>query len=299
MDKTKTTTFAARNAIQIAYSLLAIFAFWGLLITLGWASPAEFSLDDRTDQPTKSIESAASDVRDSVAANSEPQDFFNDSISPLSKATQDQQPQTGSDVSVIAVTGPGRECSTTGDSSQSTETCITRNTDNSFSESTTNIETFGDEKKEQTVIRYFTPNGESEGEDTIRIKTNYVEKVDGSKQEKRKFYDIIKQPATGLITRDIIVTENDKKGQLSKATWASYTESGPRKARLDHHAVLYYEGGKITSGFANKYNKSGKVVDTLLNYDPKNTNLRMEKTGILKWAGWIDQLIHTTSAARI
>lgn len=292
MDKKRTAILIDWNAKQIIFIALATMVTWGLLITLGWAIPIDTALDNGRSQQTKSIDSEAPK---SLPNDTEPQDFLSDSA-PLSKASPEQQPQTGSDVSIVAVTGAGRECSTTGDSSQGSESCLDRKADGSFSESTTNHENFGNEKKEQTVIRYFTANGESAGEDTTRIKTSYRDNEDGSKQKEREFFDIVNQPPRGLITRDLIVKEY-RQGELKKVTWAHYLEIGTRKAGLAHHAVLYYEDGKLTSGFANKY-KGGKVIDTLLNYDPtKNPNLRIEKTGVLKWAGWIDQLIHTTSAA--
>ena len=79
--------------------------------------------------------------------------------------------------------------------------------------------------------------------------------------------------------------------KIKKTVWAHYIETGEKTAGLAHHAVLYFQDGKLNSGFANRY-KDGKLVDSLLNYNPeRNPNLRLEKTGVLKWTRWIDQLI--------
>lgn len=284
--KTETTTGNLANAQMKVFLMAAL--IWGALIAMGWAAEGTFVPTD-TRQATISADKGGASGQ-GQKASSEPIDFFAES-SPLSKPTVEEiAPKSDIEVSMVAVEGNGQQCSNSGNESNGSKDCIARLPNGNFTESTSNWEDFGDEKKEQIVARHYNVDGASQGQDTLRIKTNYKTDNQGNKQITRELYDTVNQPSQGLITRDLIVKEYDTKGQLKKITWAHYLEIGTRKAGLEHHAVLYYEDGKLISGFANKY-KDGKVVDTLLNYDPsKNPNLRMEKTGVLKWSGWIEGL---------
>ncbi len=298
-NRANIVSYDAEN--QTLKTLFMALLIWGMAIIFGWALPADFEASVRSDRQTVSADSSAPiKPAEAHAAAVQPemtQDFLTES-SPLS-AAQPAAKLSNADVSIVAVKGPGRDCSSSGDASEGSQNCIVRSSDGSFSESAADWENFGDESKKQTVVRHYNSNGESAGEDTIRIKTSYRSNPGNVKQKEREFYDLVNQPSQGLISRDLVVKEYNSQGELKKITWAHYVEIGTRKAGLAHHAALYYEDGKLTSGFANKY-KNGKVVDTLLNYDPvKNPNLRMEKTGALKWANWIDQLIHTTAATTI
>ncbi|HRK61877.1 MAG TPA: hypothetical protein PLY88_04935 [Candidatus Omnitrophota bacterium] len=250
-------------------------------------------------QPTTSVPDTAEAVQKSTPADSESeqltQDFLNET-SPLSKPSESLKPQ---DISFTEISGPGKQCSSTGDAGQGSQGCLQRNADGSFSEIEAQWENFGDEIKKQIIVKNYDAKGDQISEETIRIKASGKILNDGTRVLEKESIDIVKQPAQGKVTRDLIV-KNYEKGQSTKVTWAHYVENpniGALKAGLAHHAVLYYENGKVKAGFANQY-KNGRVVDTLLNYNPaKNPNLRLELTGITKWANWIDQLVQAPIAA--
>jgi len=223
------------------------------------------------------------------------QDFLSDS-SPLSKPSENSNPDV---ISFTEVSGQGKQCSNAGDVSQGSESCLIRNENGSFSEVESQWEAFGNESKKQTITKNYDANGNQTGEETIRVKSEYQVLSNGSRVIEKESIDIVKQPAQGLISRDLLV-KNHEKGKVVKTTWAHYIENpsvGALKAALVHHAVLYYDNGKVKAGFANQY-KNGRVVDALLNYNPaKNPNLRMELTGVNKWANQIDQLVNQNSVS--
>ncbi len=294
MNTTLTVSSSRRLIYKFNVVVLALFV-WGLFISMGWAAVIDErqTISAKDNQSSTSIDKI-SNTNSSLATKPTqiemPQDFFAHR-SPLSKPSSESPLSYGNEgeASVIQSEGTERQCSSTGDTSNGSESCIQRRADGSFMETHSTHERIGDEKKEQTTINYYQSNGESSGKDTTRIKTSYYS---NSEIVQRESYDIVIQPARGLINRDWIIKEYNSQGELEKTIWAHYIEIALKTAGLAHHAVIYYEDGKLNSGFANQY-KGGKVTDTLLNYDPhKNPNLRMEKTGILKWTRWIDQLIH-------
>ncbi len=276
---------------------LMILLLGPFMVNTSWAaSPSSPENTTSDQQPAVAVSEAATSTTTSANPSSAemPQDFLTDH-SPLSKPTPEPE-KAVTEATVIAVSGPGKECSSTGNQENGSQSCVEKNLNGSFSEKISNWENFGNETKKQTVLRYYSSNGNPAGEDTIRIKTLYLNQDDGVKRLGREFYDIVSQPAKGLITRDFIIKTFDSLGQIAKITWAHYREIGFKKAGLEHHAVLYYKDGQLSSGYADKY-KDGKIIDTFFNYNPeKNPNLRMEMTGITKWAGWIDQLTHSTNS---
>ena len=294
MNTTRAISTSYNFSFKFKIAALTIL-IWGLFISMGSAT----SIDERQTMPAEDNRSSTSvdkvsNTNSAFAANPKqaelPQDFFAHS-SPLSEPSSDVplSSENVGEASIIQSEGTERQCSSSGDTSNGSESCIQRRADGSFMETHSTHERMGDEKKEQTTINYYQSNGESAGKDTTRIKTSYYS---NSEIVQRESYDIVIQPARGLINRDWIIKEYNSQGELKKTIWAHYIEMGTKIAGLAHHAVIYYEDGKLSSGFANQY-KRGKVTETLLNYDPhKNPNLRMEKTGILKWTRWIDQLIH-------
>lgn len=305
-NMSKQATYNLRIDWMKLIGLIAI--IWAVLSLLGWAEESAAPDQTASSQPAITAEKAAeSDSKAVASTHLQPdmtQDFLMDN-SPLSKpeqtaATSKKATQTAEpEVLMVNSDKTGHECTSQGDGSNGSKNCLIRDEDGSFSEKTTSWENFGDERKEQTVSKHYNSNGDSAGEDTVRIKTNFHTGLNGQTQKQSEYYDIVNQPPQGLITRDMIVKEYNSKGDLKKITWAHYIEMGTRKAGLAHHAVLYYKDGKLTEGYANQY-KNGKVIDTLLNYNPaKNPNLRMELTGITKWVGWIDHLIHDSAATKI
>jgi len=289
-----TEAMSWRKSVQIGIILALISSFF-ILSRLDAFEATSFETAMQQ-QPIKSI----SDVNEAIPqSNSESkpltQDFLNES-SPLSKPSESLKPQ---DISFEEVKGQGKQCTAAGDTGQGSQSCLKRNEDGSFAEIESHWEQFGNESKKQVITKNYGSNGDQMSEETIRIKSSHTSLADGKKILEKESIDIVKQPAQGKVTRDLIV-KNYEKGQLTKVTWAHYIENpniGALKAGLAHHAVLYYEKGQVKAGFANQYN-NGRVVDTLLNYNPaKNPNLRLELTGITKWSNWIDQLIQTPLAA--
>ncbi len=294
MSKTKSLQLGQNTKIAI----LAILVSTLFLLSNLFAFESSSFENTLNQVPTAQADSGSNE--DTQTPQNEPdssltQDFLNDQ-SPLSKPAAQAENQA---IAFTEVSGQGKQCSTAGDASQGSQSCLERNEDGSFAEIEIAWESFGDESKKQTVIKSYTAKGDQVSEETLRVKTSYKTLTDGSRIVEKESLDIVKQPAQGLTTRDLIV-RNYEKGQVSKTTWAHYVENpsiGNLKAALAHHAVLYYENGRVKAGFANQY-KNGRVVDALLNYNPaKNPNLRMELTGITKWANQIDQLVNQNSVS--
>ena len=292
-----TDTMDWEKSIQIGLILTLVSSFF-ILSRLDAFEATSFETAMQQ-QPTTSVSETEETAQTSTSSDSEgeplTQDFLSEN-SPLSKPDESLNPK---DISFTEISGPGKQCSSTGNAGQGSQGCLQRNEDGSFSEIEAQWENFGDEIKKQIIVKNYDAKGDPISEETIRIKASEKMLADGTRALEKESIDIVKQPAQGKVTRDLIV-KNYEKGQSTKVTWAHYIENpniGALKAGLAHHAVLYYENGKVKAGFANQY-KNGRVVDTLLNYNPaKNPNLRLELTGITKWENWIDQLIQSPIAA--
>lgn len=278
-------------------TIFFVLAFWLFGITPHLLCNEANSIENAINQrPTVQADTSAGQ-QIATASQEEPmtQDFLNEP-SPLSKASKASDQQ---DISFTEVSGTGRQCSTAGDASQGSESCLIRHENGSFAEVESQWETFGNDSKKQTITKSYDADGNQTHEETIRVKSEHKLLADGSRVIEKESIDIVKQPAQGLISRDLIV-KNHEKGKVVKTTWAHYIENpkiGALKAALQHHAVLYYDNGKVKAGFANQY-KNGRVAEALLNYNPaKNPNLRMEMTGITKWASQIDQLVNQNSVS--
>lgn len=185
----------------------------------------------------------------------------------------------------------GKDCTASGNADQGEQVCLERRDNGSFLEETQVWENTGDEVKVQTTMWLYDQNANIVERSTIRKKTEYLRNDAGNKIMEREFYDVLKQPTEALTSRNLIVKQFNADGELSKLSWAHYREIGPRKAALVHHAVLQYEKGKLFSALIDRYDE-GKITKNLLNYSAAKTpELNIEKTGLLKWAGYIEQLI--------
>lgn len=293
MSRTKSIQFEG----LLIKTITLVVAFWLFALISNLFANEATSIENAINQrPT--VQADTSDGQQIPAeSQGEPlnQDFLSD-ISPLSKTSETSAQDV---ISFTEVSGQGKQCSTAGGASQGSESCLIRNENGSFAEVESQWETFGNDAKRQTVTKSYDANGNQTSEETIRVKSEYQLLSDGSRVIEKESIDIVKQPEQGLISRDLIV-KNHEKGKVVKTTWAHYVENpniGALKAALAHHAVLYYDNGRVKAGFANQY-KNGKVVEALLNYNPaKNPNLRMELTGVTKWANQIDQLVNQNSVS--
>lgn len=288
MKNVAATTFAVSLERAFWLGLLVFFLFsqfaWSNELT---QTPGGFI----TEKPALSQNTAEAPVSSATAfPQAELSQDFLMQDSPLSKPTAEDT----TELTVVAISGAGKECTSSGNSEIGSQSCLERKEDGQFAESKLEWENFGNESKRQIVTENYFSDGSVSGKETIRLKTLFRTTEGGNILKQKDFFDIVKQPAQGLITRELIIKEYGKDGEVSKITWAHYREIGDKKAGLAHHAVLYYQNGQLSSGFANQY-KNGKVSDILLNYDPvRNPNLRLEQTGATKWANWIDQLVHRT-----
>ncbi len=286
-QKTQTYEFGRKALIKVFFSCCLALNV-GTVYCSTQGAGHEVNLSQRPAQSlpeSETNESHNSNVSEPPAS----QDFLSDT-SPLSAPTLESTEKATE--LLLSVDKKGEQCSSSGSAAQGSETCLNKQGDGGFIESTSNWEDFGDEKKIQTIRESYNPEGGLIEAQTTRVKIESVTLSNGKSQKEKEFFDIVRQPVKGAITRELIVKEFDKKGLLSKITWAHYREIGSRKAGLAHHAVLYYQNGKLDAGFANEY-KNGKVSDVLLNFDKvKTPHLRIELTGASLWLQQIDNLTH-------
>ena len=105
---------------------------WGLFISAGWAA----TIDERQTIPAENTRSSGSvdkvsNTNSAFASNPKqaelPQDFFAHS-SPLSKPSSDVPLSSGNvgEASIIQSEGTERQCSSSGDASNGSESCIQR-----------------------------------------------------------------------------------------------------------------------------------------------------------------------------
>lgn len=302
--RTRLVTLLSINQTKYIKKIaLTASVIWGLAVSLGWSESTVQSAQNSlsSQQPTISADATQNQIHSSSqlgSANQQiPQDFLSSSA-PLSAPTPQAQslPESHS-VSVVAVSNGEQQCTHTGSAEGGSESCLSKTAGNHFIESNSAWESWGDESKKQSVVKYYDSDANPAGENTTRIKTIYHTDDLGKKFKEQEFYDIVDMPAKGLIKRDLVVKSYDASGNLTKVTWAHYKEIGFKKAGLETHVVLYYENSKLNSGYANRY-RSGKVITTQLYYDPKiNADSKIKLSGMNKWIKQIDHLIQSTASA--
>jgi hypothetical protein len=182
-----------------------------------------------------------------------------------------------------------RDCQTLGDDNRSQETCSKTYSNGTVLKTVRNYETESTTDKQQMIMTELDSHGNKLDSKTVRQKSEYA--ADANRKIKLKeYFDIVKRPAKGKITRELVIHEfSPKTGLPVKSTWTKYVQIRNKAfASLQYHVSLSYDiEGNPLSGYAEKWAK-GERVQTLFDWE-KGPNETASSNHNL-WQQWHDRI---------
>ncbi|MFA6600531.1 MAG: hypothetical protein WC352_05975 [Candidatus Omnitrophota bacterium] len=156
------------------------------------------------------------------------------------------------------------QCETAGDDARGRETCSRVYSNGRVLKAIRHHETEGNIEKHQLILTELDLQGHAMGSKTIRQKIEYAE--DSQRKIKTKeYFDIVKRPLEGKITRELIVHEYAAETGLAvHTTWTKYRQIDDQAfASLQYHVALSYDReGNPLEGTVEKW-AEGKLTETL------------------------------------
>ncbi|MFZ5801769.1 MAG: hypothetical protein ACOY3K_01470 [Candidatus Omnitrophota bacterium] len=209
---------------------------------------------------------------------------------PLSQSSEEDLPPANfSEIS-------GEQCSKNGDEANGYRYCVKKFSDGTVEVARTDIETFGESVKKQTVIQEFDARELLIHKKSVRQKTDYLFQ-EGKRIKSIEHFDIVERPFRGKITREFIILEYfPESGRIRKLTWAKYRQMGDEMlAEITHHAYFTYDfAGNPLRGKVEKW-ENFKVADTLMSWNrAKNPHFRIEESD---WRDWESRFLNLVTAA--